>query len=290
MNSIIIYPDNRTNPTLMHKMSAALISPVPRWYQKPTPWWVDGFEEVGLKPIVESDEEIDEVYIEDDGDVSFAGDVDTPVDTGLLPKGAYHIPLSMSPRDPNTVTQGNDKGESNDEVDSFVIVDLKDTTFNDSCGGDFVILDLEDADEAKEAVFNEGIQVEQSEYDEDDDIVACKDIIDQFPLPIATKLIEQDEYDEEDDILACTDLIDQFPLPVGVSIFTLREVSYEKTVKNVVVVETDPEKDEDGPWFGESTFSLDVIVGVMEVDEQDEWDERVTVCVTGIEVDAARVD
>ena len=50
----------------MHDMSAALIAPVPGWYRKPTPWWIDGFEEVRLQPIVETDktaeEEEDVVY------------------------------------------------------------------------------------------------------------------------------------------------------------------------------------------------------------------------------------
>ena len=66
MNTIIIHPFNRAKNTPMHDMSAALIAPVSKWYRKPTPWWIDGFEEVGLQPIVETDE-----IVEDDDDVIY---------------------------------------------------------------------------------------------------------------------------------------------------------------------------------------------------------------------------
>jgi hypothetical protein len=66
MNTIIIHPFNRTKNTSMHDMSAALIAPVSGWYRKPTPWWIDSFEEVGLKPIVETDE-----IAEEDDDVIY---------------------------------------------------------------------------------------------------------------------------------------------------------------------------------------------------------------------------
>ena len=50
----------------MHDMSTALIAPVPGWYRKPTPWWIDSFKEVHLLPIVETDktaeEEEDMIY------------------------------------------------------------------------------------------------------------------------------------------------------------------------------------------------------------------------------------
>ena len=41
-------------------MSAALIAPVSKWYRKPTPWWIDSFEEEGLQPILETDEIVEE--------------------------------------------------------------------------------------------------------------------------------------------------------------------------------------------------------------------------------------
>ena len=66
MNTIIIHPFNRTKNTSMHDMSAALIAPVSGWYRKPTPWWIDSFEEVGLKPIAETDE-----IAEEDDDVVY---------------------------------------------------------------------------------------------------------------------------------------------------------------------------------------------------------------------------
>jgi hypothetical protein len=56
MNTIIFHPFNRVKSTPAHDISAALIAPVSKWYRKPTPWWVDGFEEVGLQPIAETDE------------------------------------------------------------------------------------------------------------------------------------------------------------------------------------------------------------------------------------------
>ena len=66
MNTIIIHPFNRAKNTPMHDMSAALIAPVSGWYRKPTPWWIDTFEEVGLQPIVETDE-----IAEEDDDVIY---------------------------------------------------------------------------------------------------------------------------------------------------------------------------------------------------------------------------
>ncbi|KAF8347402.1 hypothetical protein F5887DRAFT_915709 [Amanita rubescens] len=43
-------------------MSAALIAPVSKWYRKPTPWWIDGFEETD--EVVEEEENV----IEEDED------------------------------------------------------------------------------------------------------------------------------------------------------------------------------------------------------------------------------
>ena len=72
MNTIIIHPFNRVKSTPVHDISAALIAPVSKWYRKPTPWWIDGFEEVGLQPIVEADEIAEEeeelVGVSDDED------------------------------------------------------------------------------------------------------------------------------------------------------------------------------------------------------------------------------
>ena len=60
MNTIIIHPFNRVKNTPMHDMSAALISPVSKWHIKRSPWWIDDFEEVGLQPIAETDEIVEE--------------------------------------------------------------------------------------------------------------------------------------------------------------------------------------------------------------------------------------
>ncbi len=63
----------------MHDMSAALIAPVSKWHRKPTPWWIDGFEEVGLQPIVETDEiaeeEEEDVIEEQEEELLDASDV-----------------------------------------------------------------------------------------------------------------------------------------------------------------------------------------------------------------------
>ena len=39
-------------------MCATLIAPVPKWYRKPTPWWIEGVEEKKLASIAEVDEEL----------------------------------------------------------------------------------------------------------------------------------------------------------------------------------------------------------------------------------------
>ena len=99
MNTIIIHSNNRVTRTPMHDLSAALIAPVSKWHRKPTPWWVDGFEEqVGLQPIVEADEIV--VDVEEDGTqeqeeitiaierVDLAGENDAVVDMELTHEGA----------------------------------------------------------------------------------------------------------------------------------------------------------------------------------------------------------
>ena len=90
----------------MHEMSAALIAPVSKWYRKPTPWWIDDFEEVRLQPIVETDEiaeeedddvideqEEDEEVVDEDGDaegVAFGAFVDTePARNGMATCSFY---------------------------------------------------------------------------------------------------------------------------------------------------------------------------------------------------------
>jgi hypothetical protein len=60
MNTIIVHPFNRVKSTPMHDMSAAIISPVSKWYIKPSPWWINDLEEVRLQPIVETEEIVEE--------------------------------------------------------------------------------------------------------------------------------------------------------------------------------------------------------------------------------------
>ena len=109
MNTIIIHPFNRVKSTSMHDMSAALISPVSKWYRKPTPWWIDGFEEVRLQPIVETDEiaeEEDDVVgeqeedeeVADEGEdaegVAFGASTDAePTDKGMATRSFYEFNL-----------------------------------------------------------------------------------------------------------------------------------------------------------------------------------------------------
>ena len=96
MNTIIIHSNNRVTCTAMHDLSAALIAPVSKWYRKPTPWWVDGFEEqVGLQPIVEADEiavdvEEDALTVEDEQieSVDLAGEEDVFMDMQFTHEGA----------------------------------------------------------------------------------------------------------------------------------------------------------------------------------------------------------
>jgi len=89
MNTIIIHPFNRIKSTPAHDISAALIAPVSKWYRKPTPWWIDGFEEVCLQPIVEADEiaEEEEDAIEEQEEESGASDDEDeePEDVALEP-------------------------------------------------------------------------------------------------------------------------------------------------------------------------------------------------------------
>ena len=92
MNTIIIHSNNRVTCTAMHDLSAALIAR----YRKPTPWWVDGFEEqVGLQPIVEADEiavdvEEDALTVEDEQieSVDLAGEEDVFMDMQFTHEGA----------------------------------------------------------------------------------------------------------------------------------------------------------------------------------------------------------
>jgi hypothetical protein len=86
MNTIIIHPFNRVKSTPMHDMSAALIAPVSKWYRKPTPWWIDSFEEVGLQPIVETDEiaeEEDDVIYEQEVEEETIIEDEEPVAEGV---------------------------------------------------------------------------------------------------------------------------------------------------------------------------------------------------------------
>ena len=103
MNTIIIHPFNRVKSTPMHEMSAALIAPVSKWYRKPTPWWIDGFEEARLQSIVETDEiaeneenvikEEDEEAVDEDDDaegVDFGAFVDSePACNGMAICSCY---------------------------------------------------------------------------------------------------------------------------------------------------------------------------------------------------------
>ncbi|KAF8635980.1 hypothetical protein AX15_000144 [Amanita polypyramis BW_CC] len=84
MNTIIIHRNNRVICTPIHDLSAALISPVSKWYRKPMPWWVEDFEEVGLNPIEETDESAEEEYVFEDEDVGLVGNINMAADAMLL--------------------------------------------------------------------------------------------------------------------------------------------------------------------------------------------------------------
>ncbi|KIL68011.1 hypothetical protein M378DRAFT_159264 [Amanita muscaria Koide BX008] len=69
MNTIIIHPYNRITHTPSHDITAALITPVPKWYRSPPPWWVlDGTDKRWKGKKLTSITEVDE-EVEVDGDV-----------------------------------------------------------------------------------------------------------------------------------------------------------------------------------------------------------------------------
>jgi len=123
MNTIIIHPFNRVKSTPMHDMSAALIAPVSKWYHKSTPWWIDGFEEVSLQPIVETDEIAEDVIEEDDldeneqnEDVALA-DVMMPTQQGMADDDYTQLGVAFE-------NQGDKEGEQNclGEPDVFQVM------------------------------------------------------------------------------------------------------------------------------------------------------------------------
>jgi len=124
MNTIIIHPFNRVKSTPMHDMSAALIAPVSKWYRKPTPWWIDGFEEVRLQPIVESDEvaEEEENVIEEDVDENEQTEDVALAD--VMPTAGDYTQLDVA-----FENQGDEEGEQNslDESDVFQVMALEGT-------------------------------------------------------------------------------------------------------------------------------------------------------------------
>lgn len=65
--------------------------------------------------------------------------------------------------------------------------------------------------------------------------------------------------------------------------------SGELTFSRDVIVEVIEVDDEDSAWLGDFTFSRDVIVDVVEVDEQDDWD-KVTSGVIIIEANGEESD
>ncbi|KAF8678983.1 hypothetical protein AX14_004664, partial [Amanita brunnescens Koide BX004] len=126
MNTIIIHPFNRVKSTPMHDASAALIAPVSKWYRKPTPWWIDGFEEVGLRPIVETDE-----IAEEEEDVIYEEEETVVKDEEPEAEGvALSAFADVEPTCEDTFKafQGNNQGEQNslNETDMFQGIALGD--------------------------------------------------------------------------------------------------------------------------------------------------------------------
>ncbi|KAF8347574.1 hypothetical protein F5887DRAFT_1281203 [Amanita rubescens] len=131
MNTIIFHPFNRVKSTPAHDISAALIAPVSKWYRKPTPWWIDGFEEVGLQPIVEADEiaEEEEYAIEDqEEELGASDDEDEEADVASEPTCKDVIFEDF---------QGDEEGEQNslDEIDVRQDAALEDIVFDDDPSG-----------------------------------------------------------------------------------------------------------------------------------------------------------
>lgn len=110
LNTITVHANNRVTPSLLHKRTSTILSPVSEQYSKPQPWWVHEFgltsiEEtnqeaegvVDVHGIEEQDKEVGEkqekqrlaVDSEPTEDFSLAGEVEIFVDAKFLPKGLW---------------------------------------------------------------------------------------------------------------------------------------------------------------------------------------------------------
>ncbi|KAF8690074.1 hypothetical protein AX14_003131 [Amanita brunnescens Koide BX004] len=134
MNTIIIHPFNRVKSTPMHEMSATLIAPVSKWYRKPTPWWIDSFEEVRLQSIVETDEvaEEEEDVIDEQEDEEAVDEEDGAEGVTL---GAF-VDAELACNEFTLEDfQGNDEGKQNslNETDIFQNITLEGTASIYTC-------------------------------------------------------------------------------------------------------------------------------------------------------------
>ncbi|KAF8736376.1 hypothetical protein AX14_000408 [Amanita brunnescens Koide BX004] len=217
MNTIIIHPFNRVKSTPMHEMSAALIAPVSKWYRKPTPWWIDDFEEVRLQPIVETDEiaeeedddvideqEEDEEVVDEDDDaegVAFGAFVDAePARNGMATCSFYIFCLGAF-----NVIQGNDE-------DDILEIDRDPRDDEIEFLGDVVLVDLE-------ASFDDD---GDSECEGNDTLTDITFIGEDATIVLEAEIVDEHEWDE-------------------------------KAMLNIVVVEVDLENDEDEAAMNGST-------------------------------------
>ncbi|KAF8631146.1 hypothetical protein AX15_002492 [Amanita polypyramis BW_CC] len=196
MNTIIIHANNRVTRTPMHDMTAALIAPVSPWYRKPAPWWSNGFEEVGLQPIVEADEIAEEEDDAEGGVCAVAAKQFRPEplnDDEIRAKVEAEFANIGVDISFGEISQGYDEeGEYTvDEADISEASAIEDTTFDDDLPGteqndklnSFESLNLVD-----EVLFND-------EHDDDADTLVDIDVVDDdVTFAMEMKIID-DEWD-----------------------------------------------------------------------------------------------
>ncbi|KAF8341913.1 hypothetical protein F5887DRAFT_1076297 [Amanita rubescens] len=186
MNTIIFHPFNRVKSTPTHDLSAALIAPVSKWYRKPTPWWVDGFEEVGLQPIVETDE----IAEEEEEDVIEEQEELGAVDDDALEPAGEDVTFEN--------VQGDEEGKQNslDETNVFQVAALQNMVFDDDLPG----IDQDQRDD--ETAFLDDLmradEVSFHESDGDDTLINATFIDKDVTVILEAELVDEYEWDENE--------------------------------------------------------------------------------------------
>ncbi|KAF8347390.1 hypothetical protein F5887DRAFT_955485 [Amanita rubescens] len=226
MNTIIIHPFNRVKSTPMHDMSAALIAPVSKWYRKPTPWWIDGFEEVSLQPIVETDEVAEEeenVIEEDEDDLDENEQTEDVALADVMPTQQGMAAGDYMRLDVAFENQGDEEGEQNslDESDVFQVMALEDTVLE--------VLPGIDRDQKEDAILVDDVSLDD---DDDDESEGNDTLVDD----IFTGEVQE----------LCTKKLHILGSMIILEVETIDDYEWdEEAMLNVIVVEVDPENDRD---------------------------------------------